>query len=190
MIETKINLDFDGVLDLGRAGETEARCFIFDLYGWMDHFNAGGRVHLLARRPWETESYPCVLTVDGNKAVWIVRNADVALPGNGSVELQYSVGDSVVLSSVWRTHIGESLVAAAGDPPKPQTPWVQEVLQSAEKSAKAAADAEIAAEQAQRAVEDLQPKAEVVDDVLFLTGCGPVTAEVVDDVLYLKEGTA
>ena len=142
MIETKISLDYEGVLELGRAGEEEARCFIFDLTDWMEHFAEGGKVSLLARRSWEQASYPCSIATDGNTAVWTVRSGDVAVPGkNGCVELRYEVGGSVVLSKVWLTEVGESLVDPSGPAPDPARPWVDEVLQAAERAESAAGEA-------------------------------------------------
>lgn len=142
MIETRVSLDFGGVLDLGRPGETQARVFIFDLTPWMDSFATGGKVTLLARRPWEDASYPCVLSVDGKTAVWTVLSEDVALPGYGSAELRYEVDGKVILSTIWKTAIGESLVDAMGPVPDPAQPWVNLVLAAADRAEQAAEDAE------------------------------------------------
>ena len=141
MITTKVNLDFAGILDLGYQGENDARSFVFDVYEWMEHFQPGGSVRLLALRPGEIDSYPCVLEVDGNLAEWVVGLADMAIPGNGQVELQYAVGDTIVKSKRFRTSIGASIADPSGEVPKPQEPWVQQVLDAAERAAKFAKEA-------------------------------------------------
>ena len=137
MIKTKVKLDFDGVLELGYPGENEARGFEFDVSEWMGVFTEGGSLALLAKRPWEPDYYPCVLEVDGTTATWVVGLADVAIPGNnGKVVLQYKIGDTVVRSRVFPTVICEGIGGDQGEVPEPQEPWVQQVLDAADKIVK------------------------------------------------------
>lgn len=134
-------------LNLGMAGENLAQKIVFDISSWIGLFG-DGNVSLLVRRPQDKEPYPVALTVNGTSAEWVVSDLDTAQPGCGRAELLYLVGDAVVKSRVWQTYVSQSL--APSDPVDPTVdPWAQYVSQVTQ----AAADAQLAAQKAQEALE-------------------------------------
>lgn len=155
MITTNVCLDFSGILDIGYQGEENARAFAFDFSPWMEHFASGGSVRLLARRPGEVEAYPCVVTVEDMAATWAVQLADVEIPGNGSLELQYAVGNSIIKSKNFNTSIRASIAGSVGESPEPHEAWVQEVLEAADRAEGAAYRANDDADRAESAYESL-----------------------------------
>lgn len=140
----KVYADRGKVNVLGRRGEHLARCIIFDIADWQATYGEG-TVQLLVQRRLEESPYPCVVTVRDGTVQWDVRDVDVAVPGNGGVELQYRVGDAVVKSERYRTLTLEAMADAGPVPSAPEQSWVEQVL-------KAARDAEQSAQDAREAV--------------------------------------
>lgn len=132
------------VLVLGRRGEHLARCITFDVRDWQTTYGEG-IVQLLVQRKGDEAAYPCVVTVQDGMARWAVKTVDVAVPGSGSAELQYRVGDTVVKSELYRTLTMEALGEAGPVPPEPERDWVDSILQ-------AACDAQQSAQDARKAV--------------------------------------
>lgn len=133
------------VLVLGRRGEHLARCITFDMAGWQETYGAGA-VQLLAQRCEDEEPYPCDVTIQGDMARWAVTEVDVAMPGDGRLELQYRVGDTVVKSEIYRTLTMEALGNVGPVPSAPEKNWLDTVLQAAsdaQQSAQAAKEAVI-----------------------------------------------
>ena len=132
------------VIVLGRRGEHLARCITFDVRDWQSAYGEG-TVQLLAQRSEDETPYPCAVSVQDGMARWAVKTVDVAVPGAGSAELQYRVGDAVVKSELYRTLTMEALGEAGPVPPEPERDWVDSILQ-------AARDAEQSAQDARKAV--------------------------------------
>lgn len=131
------------VIVLGRRGEHLARRITFDMSEWQATYGEG-TVHLLAQRSEDEMPYPCAVSVQDKAVQWAVRDADVAMPGYGRLELQYRVGDTVVKSELYRTLTMEAMGEAGPIPPDPEKSWVERVLQAslaAEQSAKEAKEA-------------------------------------------------
>lgn len=139
-------------LALGRKGENVARQVVFDLRAWRAVYGDGA-VSLCAKRAGDAEPYPCGVTQDEDKAVWVLRAADVDKPGWGDVQLSYYVGDTLAKSQTWRTLVAPSL-CACGDPGEVQQGWLDQAgkdAAAAQQGAKDAQDAQQAAEDAAKA---------------------------------------
>ena len=132
------------IVVLGRRNENQARCVMFDIVEWQRTYGEG-TVQLLAQRPQEDTPYPCAVTVENGLVRWVIKEADVAMPGEGKAELRYYVGETVAVSDTYRTWVLPSLGEAGSEPPAPEQSWVETVLQ-------AARDAEQSAQNARNAV--------------------------------------
>ena len=132
------------ILPLGKQGENLARKIQFDISRWIGSFGPG-TVQLLHQRSGDEAPYPVAVEQEGDCAVWTVTNADTAVPGTGSTELQYYVGDTLVKSETWMTKVFPALGPASETPPEAQQGWVDQVLQAGAAAAEAAEKAENAA---------------------------------------------
>ena len=109
------------VLKIGFQGENDALEVQFDVKGWDDLYGEG-TFSLMNKRPTETTGYPCSVTVADDVLTWKVLNADVAITGNGRVQLVYTVGNKVAKSVQYFTEVFSSVVS--GDVPPPVPDWV------------------------------------------------------------------
>lgn len=115
-------------ISLGQRGENDARRIAFDVADWPKLYGEG-TVHLLAQRPGETTPYPAVIEVQDGVAYWPITDADTAIPGAGSCELQYRNDDGLVVKSqVYTTRTNRSLDDGAEEPPEAAQGWVDKVL--------------------------------------------------------------
>lgn len=124
-------------IKLGRRGENQARKVVFDVLGkWREGYG-DGVASLIVQRNGDAQPYPVTVTEDNGALVWLVSSADTAVAGEGSAELRYTVGDTIVKSQIYKTRVRETLEDSGETPPPAYQSWVDEVLQ-------AAADAETA----------------------------------------------
>lgn len=140
-------------IGLGRWGENLARCVVFDISHWQKTYGEG-TVQLLHQRCGDSAPYPCVIQVTGAQVRWEVTETDVALPGRGSAELQYYVGETRVKSETYHTRARQALSGTGPVPDAPEQSWVDRVLEAgaaADIAAGAAEKAMAAAGQAQEA---------------------------------------
>lgn len=128
------------IVVLGRRDENLARCVTFDISEWQKLYGEG-TVQLLAQRCQDTTPYPVDVTVKDGIVRWEVKEADVAVPGEGMAELQYHVGDTVAKSATYRTLTMPALGAVGPVPPDPEKDWVETVLQAARDAEQSAQDA-------------------------------------------------
>lgn len=134
------------IVVLGRRKENQARCVTFNIAEWRDLYGEG-TVQLLAQRNQDEAPYPCAVTEENGIVRWVIREADVAVPGEGKAELQYHVGETVAVSDTYRTWVLPSLGAPGAEPPAPEQDWVETVLQAARDAAQSAQDAKDAVTQ-------------------------------------------
>lgn len=124
-------------IKLGRRGENQARKVVFDVLGkWREGYG-DGVASLIVQRNGDAQPYPVTVTEDNGALVWLVSSVDTAVAGEGSAELRYTVGDTIVKSQIYKTRVRETLEDSGETPPPGYQSWVDEVLQ-------AAADAETA----------------------------------------------
>lgn len=132
-------------INLGKQGENKARYVAFDLAEWFEEFGTAGQVYLVVKRNGDKQPYIAPVTVDGEKALWTLTNADTANAGSGAVEIQYYLGDVLVKSEIYRTYVADALIDPTEDPPDPYETWLDsmvEVVAKAEAWGNATADAE------------------------------------------------
>lgn len=133
---------------IGKRGENNAVCVVFDVSDWRAVYGAGN-VQLIHQRNGDKTPYPCPVEVSGGAALWTITKTDVGNPGIGRAELQYWVGDAIVKSEIFSTKTARSMGDAGEVPPAPATTWLEQMQQlgieteenaeAAEASAKAAA---------------------------------------------------
>lgn len=140
-------------IPLGRQGENAARRVRFSMKDFAPFLSLPvsspdetPQVSLLVRRPGESAEapYPVPLTFeeeDGipRSALWTPSCADTALYGPGECELRLTAGETLVKSRRYPFTVEKALGQAA-EPPAPWQPWVNGVLDAAER-AQTAADA-------------------------------------------------
>ena len=129
----------DQVLDIGYRGEKKARRVVFDISAWREIYR-DGTVQLIHQRPGDEDPYPCVVTMDGGRAYWIVQTADVNVAGDGYAVLSYytDTDNQLVKSAIWGTSIGETLGAPTTEAPEAEQAWVDKVLEAGSISSKLA----------------------------------------------------
>ena len=134
-----------GTLNLGRQGENLAREFEFDFSMWKEQYGEG-TISLIAQRCTDDTPYPVAITIEGNKAIWTVTNADTAFVGTGKCELRYTVDEVIVKSATYRTKVAPSLSGELQPAPEPQIDWVEKVLEAKDEAVDAAKKAQEFAE--------------------------------------------
>lgn len=115
-------------LFIGKRGENNAVCVVFDISEWRALYGAGN-VQLIHQRNGDKIPYPCVVEVSGGAALWTITKTDVGNPGVGRAELQYWVGDAIVKSEIFSTKTARSMGDAGENPPEPATTWLEQLQQ-------------------------------------------------------------
>ena len=131
-----------GQIYLGKQGEHNARRFTFnDVKIWQELFGEG-HCEVLHQRNGDSAPYPVVLTIENGVPYWYVSEVDTAIAGEGKCEIRYIVNDAIVKSSIYVTVVQESLGEGAEEPPEAAKPWVDQVIEAAEKVFDATKDVE------------------------------------------------
>lgn len=114
---------------LGRQLDHKVLKILFDVQEWLEKW-PGATVAGFAIPP-VGEGYPIALEIDGNVAVWTIRDSDTATAGHGMVQLVLLGKNGEKLHSAnAATQIGTSAAASAGDkPPDAAKPWFEELLE-------------------------------------------------------------
>lgn len=100
----------------------------------------------LTVKPPVGDSYPAVVSVDGDIVCWNVTNSDLIYAGDGELQLTFTKDDVVVKSYVVKTRISLSIDPPAGTIPTPIENWIQLANEVIGETNQAAARAESAAE--------------------------------------------
>lgn len=136
------------VIPLGRLGENECTQILFDVSEWLEE-HPSCAIGLYNLRPEETDSYPVsAIEIDGNDAVWTIKNSDLAIVGRGRCELVAIEGNTVVKSAIYATKVLEAL-DGNGEAPEPWEDWKEDFIELKD-------EVEAAAEAAQDASEAIQ----------------------------------
>lgn len=118
----------DTPLNIGRAGEHNARQVEFDISSWVNDFG-DGIVNLIFQRPREAIPYPCVIEQDGNKVLWTITRVETARIGNfGQCELSYSIDDKIVKSSIWQVIVETSMNAPSEEVPNVMQSYMEQIV--------------------------------------------------------------
>ena len=108
-------------LNMGYVGENEHVHVLFDCKKAFDQYpNA---VPSLVVVPPKGDSYPAVVTREGDIVEWVITDSDLIYAGNGKIQLQFQQGDIVMKSAEMRTFIAPSAIAT-GDIPTPIQNWI------------------------------------------------------------------
>ena len=132
---------------LGKRGENNAACVVFDISAWRS-LHGYGVVTLLCQRNGDKTPYPCVVEASMTSARWIITNTETDKPGTGRVELQYWVGDTIAKSATWGTRVHTAMGAAGETPPEPGQTWLEELQQISVAVKEDAGEAEASAQAA------------------------------------------
>jgi len=144
------------VVPLGRVGENESRCIVFDV-SWLSDF-PGADLILYNRRVMDEDAYPVFpdkLQLEDGKLYWIVTSADLAAEGSGKCEVAAYLNGTIVKSEIYHT-VCLAALDEHKEPPAPWQSWQRELVslaQAAEEAAQAAAQSEQAAETAKQDAE-------------------------------------
>ena len=109
------------LIPIGYVGENEhTRVQIDALKMFEEYPNA--TVSMTVQPP-EGESYPAVVTRDGNIIIWDVTDSDLIAEGQGEIQVSFSVGDVVAKSFIGRIRIDRSIIPT-GEIPEPIDDWL------------------------------------------------------------------
>ena len=114
--------DLDKVkLNLGFVGENEHTHILFDCKKAFEQYpNA---VPSMVVVPPKGDSYPAVVTREGDIVEWIVTDSDLIHHGDGEIQLQFKQGDVIMLSCKTRTSVAPSCYPK-GTIPTPIQNWI------------------------------------------------------------------
>lgn len=107
-------------IDLGRRGEDSAREILFDITGFAELYGQG-EARVIAKRDRDSSTYPVEITQNHTTVSWVVKPVDNDQPGYGNCELVYITNGAVVKSTIYQTHVDESLSDPVSPPDSPTT---------------------------------------------------------------------
>lgn len=133
---------------IGYSLENKARKIRLDLAQWLSVWPEAVPTMLIVR-PGEHEAYPAKTEMDGQTIVWTVRRYDTEIPGTGEMWVVFRGQGGEMLGITPNSNIlirrgppnidGET-------PPEGAIPWVEDVLDAADRAEEAADRAEEIAE--------------------------------------------
>lgn len=133
---------------IGYSPENKARQIRIDLAKWLSVWPKAKPV-LLVVRPDENEAYPAKTEMDGQTMVWTVMSYDTEIPGTGEAWVVFRGEDDEMLGVTPHT----SVLIKRGPPnidgetpPDGAIPWVENVMDAAQRAEDAAERAEEIAE--------------------------------------------
>lgn len=137
-------------MQIGKQGENLARTITVNIAPWVEEYG-DGEVSAVNKRSQDTVAYPVEVERDGNTVTWKPTEADTAIAGVGSFQLEYRVNGIVAKTAVWSTVTEPSLVGG-GDVPEPVPNWIEQMKEVAQQAKSSATDsAESASQSAQSA---------------------------------------
>ncbi len=108
-------------LKIGKQGEKNARPVTFNFADWA-RFGEGSLSLIVTRS--DGLVYPVELEIEGTTATWLVSLTDTEKAGSGSIELKYTVGDTVIKSKTISTVVYMSNSQNPGPAPDPYETWL------------------------------------------------------------------
>lgn len=131
------------LIQIGRATETGVRELRFDVSAWLRRWPEM-EIAILPTAPGTAVKYPVVVRMDGAVAVWEISDSDTSQAGTGSVEIVGRCEGKQVVSASAAVIVLARTAGSEGDIPEPAKPWVDAVLDAAERAEAAAERAESA----------------------------------------------
>lgn len=123
--------DLCGNIPIGYVGENESREIVLDIGPLMREWPEL-TPQLVAKRPGETDVYPCITRLEGDLLIWTVTDSDTAIPGMGEVRV-HMVGKNgeIAKSRIAQTVIGGGMEGEMQkEPPPAIKPWIDQILQA------------------------------------------------------------
>ena len=118
-------------LSIGRETETGVTDIRIDCTDWLERWP--GMVVAAIFCPPGGTPYILDTEMSGNSLIWHVRDTDTATPGVGQLELTGEADGKRKLSALVDVQVARRLHGTAGDAPDPAKPWVDSVLDAAER---------------------------------------------------------
>ncbi len=151
------------VISLGKQHENGATEIVFDISEWEKEYGGDGFMSLYVKRNGDSSAYPVLLETDGSLAHWTVSATDTEASGEGSAELDYRIGETVVRSATFKTVVFQSVSEPSCDPPDAYETWVDTLVSLGDDTREYAVDAlaaQIGAETAEEGAESAKTAAE------------------------------
>lgn len=109
------------IIPMGFVGENLYRRVIIDCRAAFDEYPDA--VPGLSVRPPKGDLYPGIVTRDGDAVVWEITDSDLVYPGDGEIQLSFTVDNVVKRSDTGNTRICRSIVPT-GRAPSPIDKWM------------------------------------------------------------------
>lgn len=106
-----------GTLNLGYEGEKD-RTIVRFFFGDIRKEFPGGIVILQVRRPWDETKHDIAPVIEGDWALWLVSDYELAVRGEGECQLIYSDGHAIAKRKKWKTLVDESIEGADASIPE------------------------------------------------------------------------
>ena len=156
-------------VDLGHQGEGNTSYVLFDLQHFIDELGEG-TWEVVNLRPGEEMPYLVANTdelIDQEtgiaKAMWILDETDMAIAGEGRVELRYYPTDGTAKTDVYRTRILPSLGVSSEDPPDPYDDWLDRFADLSSEASASASAAKASEQLARTAAESAEESASAAE---------------------------
>ena len=130
--------DNRSVLRIGKTGENEFRTVTFDVTSWAAVY-PGGEILGVYRRP-DGQAYPIPIRRMGNTASWTATDTDLAIAGQGELELRIVCGAIIGKSRSFVCLVTEA-IDPGDNPPAPGMDWIAETIRDTAEAARAAKEA-------------------------------------------------
>ena len=114
-------------IKLGKQGEFNATCVLFDKREWVNLFGEG-TFSLIHQRNGDQQPYPCAIEVEDGVVRWTVAEADVGVAGRGRVEVAYLAYDSQVKSETYTTYTAPSMMTPGTEVPEVYCSWWDDLV--------------------------------------------------------------
>lgn len=137
------------IVELGHYDENRATKLKVDVKRWTTAWDSLN-VYFRFVRSGEQSSYIEQAQLDGNYATYELTSTDMAIVGDGMLEIIGISGDNAVASATVMTHVSERMggVDSGDTPPEPTQGWVEQTLEAAASAAEYADAAERSAQAA------------------------------------------
>ena len=161
------------LLTIGYSGEQNARRVLIPI-GPYQAMWPDATPQLVVVRPVDEAEYIAVTTVEEDNLVWVPSAVDCQYVGVGKCQVVFTDAENNVIgkSEIFVVQVNAAVGNGSETPPEPYEPWVNSILAAAditvenaakttadaadaERYAGAASDSATAAEQAKRAIEDM-----------------------------------
>ena len=118
-------------ISIGRETETGVTDVMIDCGAWVSKW-PGMTLHAI-HTPEGGAPYILQTETDGGVLVWHVTDADTATPGTGLVEIVGETDGRRKVSAMVKVSVAARMGGTVGEPPDAAQPWVERVVEAAER---------------------------------------------------------